>query len=114
MIENAPTLAGDLPNGGPAAEALRLAQRVSEQVSIGTDASKAKIGALPASDSRVDRRTLCESTEDKVSSVASARCANFPILGCSSSFEVDKRGTEGRRVKDGFAAAKFFKNREQL
>ena len=115
MIEDAPALGGGLPNGGPAGEALRLAQRVGEEESIGTEAAKAVIGALPASGSRVDGRPLLQkSTEDEVSTVAPSRCTNLPIIGCCGSFEVDERGTEFRGVKDGFAAAEFFKNREQL
>ena len=115
MIEDAPALGGGLPNGGPAGEALRLAQGVGEEESIGTEAAQAVIGALPASGSRVDGRPLLQKRmEDEVSTVAPARCANLPIIGCCGSFEVDQRGAEFRGVKDGFAAAEFFKNREQL
>src|ERR1700677_4570254 len=114
MIENAPALAGHLPNGGPAAEALCLEQRVSEQISIGTEAVQAIIGTLPAGSSRVDRRTLFESTEDEVSTIASARCTNFPVIGCCNPFEIGERRAERRRMEDGLAAAKLLKNREQL
>jgi hypothetical protein len=114
MIENAPAIAGGLPNSSPAGDALLLVQRVSEQEGIGAEAAKAIIKALPAGGSRVDWRFLVEGTEDEVSTVASARCTNFPVVGCRNSFEVGERRTEVRRVKDGLAAAKFFKNREQL
>jgi len=113
MIENAPALAGLLPKSGAAAEALDLPQSVSEQVNVGTQAAKAVIVAVPARGSRVDRRALFENTEDDVSTVAPARCANFPVIGRHKSFKVDDRRAEGCCVKDRLAAAKFFRNREQ-
>ena len=111
MIEDAPAIAVDLPNSGAAAEALSLAQRVREEVRIRTEAAEPVIGALPASGTRVDGWTLFQSAEDKVPTVAPARCSNLPILGCCGSFELAERGAEFRGMKDGLAATEFFKNR---
>src|ERR1700722_20664742 len=114
MVENAPALASGLPNGSPAGDALRLVQRVGEQVSIGAEAAKAIVETLPASGRRIDGRPFFESTEDEVSTVASAGCPHLPVAGCHRAFEIDERRTEGGRMKDRLTAAKFFQNRQQL